>query len=238
VQEDLIKAIVATGKPVVVMVNAGRPLVFDWVADHAPAILYTWWLGSEAGNAVADVLFGDVNPGAKLPMTFPRSVGQIPIYYNHFNTGRPAPTPTTTEWVSGYIDLVNLPRFPFGFGLSYTTFHYGDLKLDRETLHGNDKLKVRMQLTNTGKVTGEEVVQLYLRDRVASVVRPVKELKGFQKVALAPGETRTVEFTIDKESLSFFNSALRWDAEPGEFDLMIGASSDDIRLRSRFQYVR
>jgi beta-glucosidase len=238
VQEDLIKAIVATGKPVVVMVNAGRPLVFDWVADHAPAILYTWWLGSEAGNAVADVLFGDVNPGAKLPMTFPRSVGQIPIYYNHFNTGRPAPTPTTTEWVSGYIDLVNLPRFPFGFGLSYTTFHYDDLKLDRETLHGNDKLKVRMQLTNTGKVTGEEVVQLYLRDRVASVVRPVKELKGFQKVALAPGETRTVEFTIDKESLSFFNSALRWDAEPGEFDLMIGASSDDIRLRSRFQYVR
>lgn len=238
VQEDLIKAVVATGKPVVVMINAGRPLVFDWVADHAPAILYTWWLGSEAGNAVADVLFGDVNPGAKLPMTFPRSVGQIPIYYNHFNTGRPAPTPTTTEWVSGYIDLVNLPRFPFGFGLSYTTFRYDDLKLDRETLHGNDKLKVRMQLTNTGKVAGEEVVQLYLRDRVASVVRPVKELKGFQKVALAPGETRTVEFTIDKESLSFFNSALRWDAEPGGFDLMVGASSDDIRLRSSFQYVR
>jgi beta-glucosidase len=238
VQEDLVKAIVATGKPVVVMINAGRPLVFDWVADHAPAILYTWWLGSEAGNAVADVLFGDVNPSAKLPMTFPRSVGQIPIYYNHFNTGRPAPTPTTTEWVSGYIDLVNLPRFPFGFGLSYTTFRYDDLKLDRETLRGNDKLKVRMKLTNTGKVAGEEVVQLYLRDRVASVVRPVKELKGFQKVALAPGETRTLEFTIDKESLSFFNSALRWDAEPGEFDLMVGASSDDIRLRSSFQYVR
>lgn len=238
VQEDLVKAIVATGKPVVVMINAGRPLVFDWVADHAPAILYTWWLGSEAGNAVADVLFGDVNPSAKLPMTFPRSVGQIPIYYNHFNTGRPAPTPTTTEWVSGYIDLVNLPRFPFGFGLSYTTFRYDDLKLDRETLRGNDKLKVRMKLTNTGKVAGEEVVQLYLRDRVASVVRPVKELKGFQKVALAPGETRTVEFTIDKDSLSFFNSALRWDAEPGEFDLLVGASSDDIRLRSSFQYVR
>ncbi|WP_371869709.1 beta-glucosidase BglX [Telluria antibiotica] len=237
-QEDLIKAIVATGKPVVVMINAGRPLVFDWVADHAPAILYTWWLGSEAGNAVADVLFGDVNPSAKLPMTFPRSVGQIPIYYNHFNTGRPAPTPTTTEWVSGYIDLVNLPRFPFGFGLSYTTFRYDDLRLDRETLRGNDKLQVRMTLTNTGKAAGEEVVQLYLRDRVASVVRPVKELKGFQKVALAPGETRTVEFTIDKESLSFFNSALRWDAEPGEFDLMVGASSDDIRLRSSFQYVR
>ncbi|WP_413673995.1 beta-glucosidase BglX [Massilia cellulosiltytica] len=238
VQEELIKAIVATGKPVVVMINAGRPLVFDWTADHAPAILYNWWLGSEAGNAVADVLFGDVNPSAKLPMTFPRSVGQIPIYYNHFNTGRPAPNPTATEWVSAYTDLINLPKFPFGFGLSYTTFRYADLKLDRQTLRGDGKIKVSIQLTNTGKVAGEEVVQLYLRDRVASVVRPVKELKGFRKVALAAGETRTVDFTIDKESLSFFNAALQWNAEPGDFDLMIGASSADIRLQSRFVYAR
>jgi beta-glucosidase len=235
VQEDLVRALHATGKPVIVVINAGRPLVFNWIADNVPAILYTWWLGTEAGNAIADVLVGDVNPAGKLPMTFPRSVGQIPIYYNHFNTGRPAPDVPTTGFTTGYIDLQSTPRFPFGFGLSYTSFAYSDLALDRQTLRGSDVLRVSLKLTNSGKVAGEEVVQLYLRDRVASVVRPVRELKDFQKVRLAPGESKALHFAIDREKLSFFDEQLRWTAEPGAFDLMVGASSADIRLRSEFE---
>lgn len=235
VQEDLVRALHATGKPMVVVLNAGRPLVFNWIADNVPAILYTWWLGDEAGNAIADVLLGEVNPSGKLPMTFPRSVGQIPIYYNQFNTGRPAPESPTTGYTTGYIDLHSTPRYPFGFGLSYTSFAYSDLVLDRPTLRGNDALRVSMQLRNTGKVAGEEVVQLYLRDRVGSVVRPVRELKDFQKVHLAPGERKTLHFVIDREKLSFYDEQLRWISEPGEFDLMLGASSTDIRLRSQFE---
>ena len=235
VQEDLVRALHATGKPLVVLINAGRPLVFNWIADSVPTILYTWWLGAEAGNAIADVLLGAVNPSGKLPMTFPRSVGQIPIYYNHPNTGRPAPDAPTTGFTTGYIDLESTPRFPFGFGLSYTTFVYSDLTLDRRTLRGDDPLRIAMTLSNTGKLAGQEVVQLYLRDRVASVVRPVRELKDFQKVILAPGESKTLHFVIDREKLSFFDEQLRWVAEPGEFDLMLGTSSADIRLRSEFE---
>lgn len=235
VQEELVRALHATGKPLVVLINAGRPLVFNWIADQVPAILYTWWLGSEAGNAIADVLLGDVNPSAKLPMSFPRSEGQIPIYYNSFNTGRPSLGGTASGYVSGYIDLDGAPQFPFGFGLSYTRFDYSDLVLDRRRLRGSEQIAISMTLKNTGPRAGEEIVQLYLRDPVASVVRPVRELKDFRKVWLEPGESKNLRFLIDKEKLSFYNQHLKWVAEPGEFDLMIGASATDIRLRDQFE---
>jgi len=235
VQEDLVKAIQATGKPVVVLINAGRPLVFNWTADNVPAIVYTWWLGTEAGNAIANVLFGDYNPSGKLPMTFPREVGQVPIYYNHFSTGRPAKDENQTNYVSAYIDLKNSPKFPFGYGLSYTQFGYSDLKLSSTKIKSNETIKVSFQLSNVGKVAGEEVVQLYLKDKFGSVVRPVLELRDFQKVKLNAGETKTIEFTIDKEKLSFYNDKLEWGAEPGDFELMIGTSSADIKLRSNFE---
>ena len=235
VQEELIQAIYATGKPVVVMINAGRPLIFNWTADHIPAILYTWWLGSEAGNAIADVLFGDYNPSAKLPMSFPRTEGQIPIYYNHFNTGRPANNDNDRFYRSAYIDLSIYPKFEFGYGLSYTTFEYSNLELSKQKVRQNDTITVSLKITNTGKIAGEEIVQLYLRDKVASVVRPVKELKGFQKIYLMPGETKTVTFIIEKEKLSFYNQQMQWVAEPGEFDVMIGTSSEKIKLKSSFE---
>jgi beta-glucosidase len=235
VQEELVKEILATGKPVVVLINAGRPLVFNYTADHAQAILYTWWLGSEAGNAIADVLFGDYNPSAKLPISFPKSVGQIPIYYSHFNTGRPATTDENRFYNSSYIDESISPKFEFGYGLSYTTFAYSDLKLSKTSMNKTGKIDVSFTLTNSGKRDGEEIVQLYLRDKVGSIVRPVIELKDFVKIALKAGESKSVTFTIDKEKLSFFNQNLQWDAEPGEFDLMIGASCRDIRLKSNFR---
>ena len=235
VQEDLVKAIQATGKPVVVLINAGRPLVFNWTADNVPAIVYTWWLGTEAGNAIANVLFGDYNPSGKLPMTFPREVGQVPIYYNHFSTGRPAKDENQTNYVSAYIDLKNSPKYPFGYGLSYTQFNYADLKLSSTKIKSNETIKVSFQLSNVGKVAGEEVVQLYLKDKFGSVVRPVLELRDFQKVKLNAGESKTIEFTIDKEKLSFYNDKLEWTAEPGDFELMIGTSSADIKLRSNFE---
>jgi beta-glucosidase len=238
VQEELVKAIQATGKPVVVLINAGRPLVFNWTADAIPAIAYTWWLGSEAGNAIADVLFGDYNPSGKLPMSFPREEGQIPIYYNHFNTGRPAKNETEINYVSAYTDLKNSPRFPFGYGLSYTTFEYSDLKVSKNKIKSAEKMEVSLNVKNSGKVAGEEVVQLYLRDKVGSVVRPIIELKDFQKIKLNAGETKVVKFIIDKEKLSFYNAALEWITEPGDFDLMIGSSSADIRLKETFELVK
>lgn len=230
VQEELIKAIHATGKPMVVMISAGRPLIFNWTADHVPAILYTWWLGSEAGNAIADVLFGDYNPSGKLPMTFPRAEGQIPIYYNYFNTGRPAKNDSDRFYRSAYIDLSLYPRYEFGYGQSYTSFSYNGLKLTANNMKMGDKVTVSCTVTNKGKFAGEEVVQLYLLDKVASLVRPVKELKDFKKILLQPGEMKTVEFIIDKDKLSFYNEKLQWIAEPGSFELMIGSSSSDIRL--------
>ncbi|KAF2507983.1 glycosyl hydrolase [Flavobacterium zhairuonense] len=238
VQEDLVKAIQATGKPVVVLVNAGRPLIFNWTADNVPAIVYTWWLGTEAGNAIANVLFGDYNPSGKLPMTFPREIGQIPIYYNHFSTGRPAKNEDSKNYVSAYIDLKNSPKFPFGYGLSYTKFDYSGLKLSSTKIKSNETIKVSFQLSNVGKVAGEEVVQLYLKDKFGSVVRPVLELRDFQKVKLNAGESKTIEFTIDKEKLSFYNNKLEWVAEPGDFEVMIGASSADIKLRADFELVQ
>lgn len=238
VQEELLKELLATGKPVVVLINAGRPLVFNYTADHAPAILYTWWLGSEAGNAIADVLFGDYNPSAKLPVSFPRSVGQIPIYYNYFNTGRPATDDSNRNYNSSYNDESIFPKYEFGYGLSYTSFQYSNLQLSQKSIRLNEKIEVNLVITNTGKYEGEEVIQLYLRDKVGSIVRPVKELKDFQKVKLAAGESRAIKFVINREKLSFYNQQLQWMAEPGDFELMIGASSRDIRLKDNFELIK
>ncbi|MFZ4059023.1 MAG: glycoside hydrolase family 3 N-terminal domain-containing protein [Ferruginibacter sp.] len=238
VQEALIKAIYNTGKPMVVLISAGRPLVFNWTADHVPSIMYTWWLGSQAGNAIADVLTGAYNPSAKLPSTFPRTEGQIPIYYNYLNTGRPASDENNLNYVSAYNDLKNSPKFPFGYGLSYTTFKYSDLTLTASKIKPNQTIVASVTITNTGTVDGEEIVQLYLRDKVASIARPMKELKDFQKLMLKAGESKTIQFTIDKEKLSFYNDQLVWNAEPGEFELMIGASAADIRERIDFELLR
>jgi beta-glucosidase len=235
VQEDLLKELLTTGKPVIVLINTGRPLVFNYTADNASAILYTWWLGSEAGNAIADVLFGDYNPSAKLPITFPRSVGQIPIYYNHFNTGRPATSDNNHNYNSSYIDLSIYPKYEFGFGLSYTEFQYSNLLLNKKKMNSDDQIEVSLTVKNTGKYKGEEIVQLYLMDKVASIARPVKELKDYRKIQLAAGESKTVRFIIDIEKLSFWNRELKWVAEPGDFEVMIGASSADIRLRDNFE---
>ena len=237
VQEDLLKAMLSTGKPVVVLINAGRPLVFNYTADHATAILYTWWLGSEAGNAIADVLFGDYDPSAKLTMTFPLSIGQIPVYYNHFNTGRPALNDSDRYYRSAYTDLSIYPRYEFGYGLSYTTFGYSQLHLNKKKIRADEPLEVTATITNTGDYDGEETVQLYLHDLVGSIVRPVLELKDFKKILLKAGESKIISFLIDKEKLSFFNQQLQWVAEPGDFDIMIGASSADIRLKDRFELI-
>ncbi|WP_027379496.1 glycoside hydrolase family 3 N-terminal domain-containing protein [Chryseobacterium daeguense] len=231
VQEDLLKEIAKTGKPIVLMINAGRPLVFDWAADNIPAIMYTWWLGTEAGNSIADVLFGTVNPGGKLPMTFPRTEGQIPVYYNYYNTGRPAKNNTDRNYVSAYIDLDNDPKFPFGFGLSYTQFTYSDMSLSTTNLKGNQTLNVSVNVSNTGNYDGEEVVQLYIRDLVGKVVRPVKELKGFQKVFIKKGESKTVNFTLTPENLKFYDDELNYDWEAGEFDIMVGTDSQHVQTK-------
>jgi len=230
-QEELFNAIKATGKPVVALVMAGRPLIFNSIADKADAILYTWWLGTEAGNAIADVLYGDYNPSGKLPISFPRSVGQIPVSYNSYSTGRPVKDPKNIHYRSAYIDESNLPAFAFGYGLSYTTFAYTSLEVDKTSFKKDETVTVKFRLSNTGKIAGAEVVQLYIWDKVASVARPVKELKGFEKVTLQPGESRTIQFVIDKEKLAFYNADLKWDMEPGEFEIMIGGSSDAIQLK-------
>lgn len=231
VQEDLLKEIAKTGKPIILMINAGRPLVFDWAADNIPTIVYTWWLGTEAGNSIADVLFGTVNPAGKLPMTFPRTVGQVPIYYNHYNTGRPAKNNTDRNYVSAYIDLDNDPKFPFGYGLSYTQFKYADMKLSSTNLKGNQNLNISVNVSNKGNYDGEEVVQLYIRDLVGKVVRSVKELKGFQKVFIKKGESKTISFTLSPESLKFYDDALNYDWEAGEFEIMVGTDSQNVQTK-------
>jgi len=229
VQEELIQAIQATGKPVVVMINAGRPLIFNWTADHVPAILYTWWLGTTAGDAIADVLFGDYNPSARLPMSFPRTEGQIPIYYDHFSTGRPARNDHDVNYVSAYTDLPNDPKFPFGFGLSYTSFSYSEIGLSTASFKPGQSLTATVTVTNSGKTDGQETVQLYVRDLVGSVVRPVKELKGFEQIFLKAGESRKISFTLHAEDLRFYNDKLEYIFEPGEFRLYIGGNSKDVK---------
>jgi hypothetical protein len=216
----------------------GNNTTVKYLRNISSMINYTWWLGSEAGNAIADVLFGDYNPSGKLPMTFPRDEGQIPIYYNHLNTGRPAHNEPVTSYASGYTDIKNSPIYSFGHGLSYTTFNYSDLKISNQKMKMNQEIIVTLKVTNSGKVAGEEVVQLYLRDKVASVVRPILELKDFQKIKLNIGETKTVTFTIDNQKLSFYNQKLDYISEPGNFDLMIGSSSTDIRLKDNFELIK
>ena len=229
VQEELIRAIQATGKPVVVMISAGRPLVFGWTAEHVPAILYTWWLGTEAGKAMADVLFGDYNPSGKLPMSFPRSEGQIPIYYAHFSTGRPAKNESDVFYVSAYTDLHNDPQYPFGYGLSFTSFSYSDLTLSASSFKPGGSLTATVTLTNTGRYDGRETVQWYIRDKVGSVVRPVKELKGFQQVDLKAGESKKISFTIKADDLRFYNDKLQYIFEPGDFTVYVGGNSRDVK---------
>jgi beta-glucosidase len=234
VQEQLVKAIVQTGKPLVVLVMGGRPLVFNYTAENVKSILFTWWLGSEAGDAMADVIFGDYNPAGKLPITFPKSIGQIPIYYAQTKTGRPFEEGKSPNYKSAYLDISNSPQYAFGHGLSYTTFKYSDINLDKTVIALNDTIKVTVNVTNTGKYDGEEVVQLYIKDKVAQPVRPIMELKDFQKIKLNPGETKTLVFYIQKEKLSFYNDDLKWITQPGDFEVMIGSASDDIRLKSDF----
>jgi len=237
VQEELIKAVMDAGKPVVVLISAGRPLIFNWTADNAPAILYTWWLGTEAGNAIADVLFGDYNPSGKLPMTFPRTEGQIPVYYNHYNTGRPAKNDSDLHYVSAFTDLPNSPKFPFGFGLSYTKFEYSSIRLSKDQFKPGEKIEAMVTVHNNGNYDGAEVVQLYIRDITGSVVRPVKELKGFQKIALKKGEAKEVRFTISVDDLRFYNDKLQYIYEPGQFKLFIGGSSNDVK-EANFQLTK
>ncbi|MDX6290147.1 MAG: beta-glucosidase [Blastocatellia bacterium] len=230
-QMDLVKAVHAAGKPTIVVLMNGHPLTIGWIVDNSPAILEAWMGGTEAGNAIADVIFGDVNPGGKLPVTFPRAVGQVPIYYNHMNTGRPPEA--SNRYTSKYVDLPWTPQFPFGFGLSYTQFKITNLQLSTQRIRPDGKLAVTVEVENVGRRAGDEVVQLYIRDVTASMTRPVKELKGFQRITLRPGEKRRVEFTLGPESLGFYNREMRFVVEPGEFKVMVGSSSEDL-VESKF----
>jgi beta-glucosidase len=227
VQQNLLKALLKTGKPVILVLVNGRPMTLSWENKNVNAILETWATGVESGNAVADVLFGDFNPSGKLTTTFPENVGQIPLYYNHKSTGRPASP--GNKFSSKYLDSSNDPVYPFGFGLSYTSFSYGDIKLNKTQLKGNEKLNASVTVTNTGKYAGEEVVQLYLQDPVASISRPVKELKNFRKILLQPGETKEVNFGITTNDLMFYNSDLKYGWETGEFIIYIGTNSRDVK---------
>jgi len=222
-QAELVRAVHATGTPTVVVLVNGRPLAIPWIAEHVPAILETWFAGIEAGHAIADVLFGDVNPGGKLPVTFPRSVGQIPIYYNHKRTGRP-PSPTD-KYTSKYLDELTTPLFPFGHGLSYTGFRLANLQLSARRIRSDERVTVSVEVENIGSRAGDEVVQLYIRDVAASVTRPVRELKGFQRITLRPGERRRVAFTLGPEHLGFYDRRMRFVVEPGEFRIFVGTSS-------------
>jgi beta-glucosidase len=228
-QRDLLQALVETGKPVVLVLMNGRPLTLGWEAEHCGAILETWFGGTEAGNAVADVLFGNYNPSGKLTATFPRNVGQIPIYYNHKNTGRPYLSDPGAKYVSRFLDVSNDPLYPFGYGLSYTTYAYGDIKLSQTNLIGDQTLLASVAVTNAGRRAGEETVQLYLSQPAASVTRSVEDLRGFQKVRLQPGETREVTFRITPDDLKFYNGNLEYDWEPGEFIVRIGSDSASLK---------
>lgn len=226
-QIELVKELKKNGKPVVAIVSAGRPLVLTGLLPHVDAILYTWILGIESGNAIASVISGKYNPSGKTVMSFPYTVGQIPVYYNHFNTGRPTATDGAGNWYSRYRDIPNEPLYPFGFGLSYTTFAYGGITLSNTKLKKGENLTVEIPVTNSGNIDGEEVVQLYIRDITASIVRPVKELKGFEKIALKKGETTKVRFTLGVKELSFYNEQGDLILEPGKFEVFVGGNSKD-----------
>ncbi len=226
-QEELLKAVLEANKKMVVVLMSGRPLTLGWTGENAPAILEAWHGGSQAGHAIADVLFGDYNPSGKLPVAFPRVVGQLPMTYAHKSTGRPGPQPGVT-W-SAYTDVPNDPLYPFGFGLSYTTFTYSEPKVSAAEIAAGGSVQVSATVTNTGQRAGTEVVQLYVRDLVGSVTRPVKELKGFQKVELQPGQSREVTFTLKASDLAFYTAAGKWEAEPGAFRVFVGGNSRDLK---------
>ena len=230
-QQKLLKALLATGKPVVLVLFNGRPLTLSWEDANVPAILDVWFAGSEAGDAIADVLLGKVNPSGKLTMSFPQNVGQIPIYYNHKNTGRPLTGKWFSKFQSNYIDVPNEPLYPFGYGLSYTHFEYSNFVLSSTQLKGNQKLMATVNVKNTGGVKGKEVVQLYIRDIVGSATRPVQELKGFQKIELAAGEEKKISFEITPALLKFYNPDLKYDWESGEFSIMVGPNSRDVQAQ-------
>ena len=234
VQEELVRRIRATGRPLVMILMNGRPLCIPWEAEHVPAIVETWFLGVEAGNAIADVLFGDVNPGGKLPSTFPRSVGQIPLYYNHKNTGRPYSA--SDRFTTKYLDIPNTPEFPFGFGLSYTTFAYSNLRALTSRVRPHADVRIRVDVKNTGARAGDEVVQLYVHRNVASITPRVRELKGFKRVSLRPGETRTIEFTISGDRLGLYDENMAYVVEPGTFTAYAGGDSE-CTLETSFELV-
>jgi beta-glucosidase len=225
-EQKLLKALYATGKPVVVVIMSGRPLVLTGAIEGAAAVLQTWHAGTEAGNAIADVLFGEVNPSGKLTMSFPYSVGQIPVYYSQKRTGRPIDP--NNKFSTKYFDAPNEALFPFGYGLSYTKFVYSDLKLSSSELVKGRSIEVEVTVSNTGKFDGAEVVQLYTLDKVRSITPPEKELKGFQKVYLKAGESKKIKFVLTEEMLRFYNAALQFISEPGEFSVMIGGSSKEV----------
>lgn len=231
-QRDLLIALKKTGKPIVLVNFSGRSTVMTWEQENFPAILNVWFGGSEAADAICDVLFGDVSPSGKLTTSFPKNVGQIPLYYNHLNTGRPLPDGKWfSKFRSNYLDVDNAPLYPFGYGLSYTTFQYGDIRLSDDSMNEEGKITASVTITNTGKYDADEIVQLYIRDMVGSVSRPVKELKGFERISLKKGESRTVSFDITAEQLKFYNSELNWVCEPGDFEVMIGGNSRDVKTK-------
>jgi beta-glucosidase len=222
-QLALVQAIAATGKPYVVVLMNGRPLTIGWLARNAPALLEAWYPGTEGGNAVADVLLGKANPSGKLTMSFPRNVGQIPITYNELPTGRPYDP--ANKYSSRYLDVANSPQYRFGYGLSYTTFTLSDLRLSAPSIGTSGRLTVTASITNTGSRAGADVVQLYIRDKVASILQPVRRLDGFSRVSLAPGQSKTVTFTLGPANLGFYNNQGRFMVQPGGFDLWVGDSS-------------
>ena len=230
-QKDLLTALMATGKPIVLLNFSGRATVMDWEVEHIPTILNVWFGGSEAADAICDVVFGDVSPSGKLTVSMPRNMGQIPIYYNHLNTGRPNPK-WFTKFTSNYLDVPNDPLFPFGYGLSYTSFAYGPLTLSSDAMAADGTIIASVTVTNTGNREGAEVVQFYIRDLVGSIARPVQELKGFERITLSPGESRTVSFTIDSDLLKFYNKDLEKVCEPGQFEAMVGPNSRDVQRQT------
>jgi len=223
-QEDLLKAVHNTGTPTIVVLINGRPLSVRWAAEHSPAIVEAWMCGEQGGNAVADVLFGDYNPGGKLPVTVPRHVGQLPVYYNH----------SKSKW-DKYVDISGVPLYEFGYGLSYTTFEYSNLRILPGEINTAGEARITLDVKNTGKVKGDEVIQLYINDVISSVSTPIKELRDFTRIPLNPGETKTVEFKLDPEDLSLLDRNMKEVVEPGTFEVMIGSSSEDIRLKGKME---
>lgn len=237
VQQQLLEEVYKANPNVVLVLNNGRPLALPWADENIPAIVEAWQLGTQSGNAIAQVLYGDYNPSGKLPMTFPRSVGQLPLYYNAKNTGRPTMNEPESVFWSHFIDEKNTPLYPFGHGLSYSKFEYSDLKLSANSFGVNGKIEVSVTLKNNSKIAGKEVVQLYIRDLIGSTTRPIKELKGFEMIELQPNESKKVTFTIDEKTIEYFTANRKWEAEAGDFKVFVGGSSATV-LESSFQFVK